>query len=128
MNEIRSRVRLMGDIQAAIAGVVVGTLDKRGRGFASDREAWAELKECMERAKQAHASMEKVHKEMWEAVKEHNGDAFSALAQEFERSAARLAEEWTQNSALAKIAVLGADATVPEPEKEETDGEEAAEE
>lgn len=51
------------------------------------------------------SDIEKVHKEMWDAVKDHNGDAFCALAQEFERSAARLAEEWTNTSVLAKIAV-----------------------
>ena len=107
MDGISERVRLMGDLQAAVTEALTGTLRERGRGFASDREAWAELKECIERTKQMHSSLEKVHKEMWDAVKERNGDAFTALAQELERSAARLAEEWAQTSALAKIAVLG---------------------
>lgn len=107
MEKVSSRVRLMGDMGAAITETMTGTLRERGRGFASDREAWAELKECIERTKQMHSSLEKVHKEMWDAVKERNGDAFTALAQELERSAARLAEEWAQTSALAKIAVLG---------------------
>lgn len=107
MDRVSSRVRLMGDMGAAITETMTGTLRERGRGFASDREAWAELKECIERTKQMHSSLEKVHKEMWDAVKDRNGDAFSALAQELERSAARLAEEWAQTSALAKIAVLG---------------------
>lgn len=107
MDKVSSRVRLMGDMGAAITETMTGTLRERGRGFASDREAWAELKECIERTKQMHSSLEKVHKEMWDAVKERNGDAFTALAQELERSAARLAEEWAQTSAIAKIAVLG---------------------
>lgn len=107
MDRVSSRVRLMGDMGAAITETMTGTLRERGRGFASDREAWAELKECIERTKQMHSSLEKVHKEMWDAVKDRNGDAFTALAQELERSAARLAEEWAQTSALAKIAVLG---------------------
>lgn len=107
MDEVRQRVRLMGDLQAAVAEALIGTLRERGRGFASDREAWAELKECIERTKQMHSDIEKVHKEMWSAVKDRNGDAFTALAQEFERSATRLAEEWAQASALAKIAILG---------------------
>ena len=107
MDKVSSRVRLMGDMGAAITETMTGTLRERGRGFASDREAWAELKECIERTKQMHSSLEKAHKEMWDAVKERNGDAFTALAQELERSAARLAEEWAQTSALAKIAVLG---------------------
>ena len=70
------------------------------------REAWAELKECIERTKQMHTDIEKVHKEMWSAVKDRNEDAFAALSQEFERSSRILAEEWAQTSALAKIAVI----------------------
>ena len=107
MDGISERVRLMGDLQAAVTEALTGTLRERGRGFASDREAWEELKECVERTKKMHSDIEKVHKEMWSAVTDHNGDAFAALSQEFERSATRLAEEWAQTSALAKIAVLG---------------------
>ena len=107
MDGISERVRLMGDLQAAVTEALTGTLRERGRGFASDREAWAELKECVERTKKMHSDIEKVHKEMWSAVTDHNGDAFAALSQEFERSATRLAEEWAQTSALAKSAVLG---------------------
>lgn len=47
-----------------------------------------------------------VHKDMWSAVKDHNGDAFCALAGEFQRSAILLAMEWTNASVLANIAVL----------------------
>lgn len=70
------------------------------------REGEAELKECIERTKQMHTDIEKVHKEMWSAVKDRNEDAFAALSQEFERSSRILAEEWAQTSALAKIAVI----------------------
>ena len=65
MSETSSRVRLMANLQAAVAEAVSGTMEERGRGFASDREAWAELKECIERTKQMHTDIEKVHKEMW---------------------------------------------------------------
>ena len=92
MSETSSRVRLMANLQAAVAEAVSGTMEERGRGFASDREAWAELKECIERTKQMHTDIEKVH--------------FAALSQEFERSSRILAEEWAQTSALAKIAVI----------------------
>lgn len=76
MSETSSRVRLMANLQAAVAEAVSGTMEERGRGFASDREAWAELKECIERTKQMHTDIEKVHKEMWSAVKDRNEDAF----------------------------------------------------
>lgn len=68
MSETSSRVRLMANLQAAVAEAVSGTMEERGRGFASDREVWAELKECIERTKQMHTDIEKVHKEMWSAV------------------------------------------------------------
>lgn len=126
MDRVSERVRLMGDLQAAVTEALTGTLRERGRGFASEREAWAELKECVERTKQMHTAIEKVHKEMWSAVKERNSDAFTDLSQEFERSATRLAEEWAQTSALAKIAVLGESVDIPEdePEEEQPDGQE----
>ena len=72
MDNVSSRVKLMGNLQAAVAEAVSGTMEERGRGFASDREAWAELKECIERTKQMHTDIEKVHKEMWSAVKDRN--------------------------------------------------------
>ena len=129
MDGISERVRLMGDVQAAVTEALTGTLRERGRGFASDREAWAELKECVERTKKMHSDIEKVHKEMWSAVTDHNGDAFAALSQEFERSATRLAGEGAQTSALAKIAVLGesANEAAEESGEEENGGEEVAE-
>ena len=75
-----------------------------------EAEAWEKLaeekKECIERTKQMHTDIEKVHKEVWSAVKDRNEDAFAALSQEFERSSRILAEEWAQTSALAKIAVI----------------------
>lgn len=54
MSETSSRVRLMANLQAAVAEAVSGTMEERGRGFASDREAWAELKE-VHRAHKADA-------------------------------------------------------------------------
>lgn len=127
MDGISERVRLMGDLQAAVTEALTGTLRERGRGFASDREAWAELKECVERTKKMHSDIEKVHKEMWSAVTDHNGDDFAALSQEFERSATRLAEEWAQTSALAKIAVLGESVDIPTDEPDGQENEEVAE-
>lgn len=44
MDNLSTRVKLMGNLQAAIAEALDGTMKERGRGFASDREAWAELK------------------------------------------------------------------------------------
>lgn len=65
MDGISERVRLMGDLQAAVTEALTGKLRERGRGFASDREAWAELKECVERTKKMHSDIEKVHKDIY---------------------------------------------------------------
>jgi hypothetical protein len=108
MSEVTSeRVQLAGNMQAAVAEAVNGVLRERGRGYASDREAWAELKEQLERTKAMHTATEKIHKEMWDAVTAHDEGAFQVLVQEFERSAASLTEEWAQTCALAKIAAMG---------------------
>ena len=96
MDNLSAQQKLMGNMQATSAELLSGIMEERGRGFASDREAWAKLKE----------NIEDVHKDMWSAVKDHNGDAFCALAGEFQRSAILLAMEWTNASVLANIAVL----------------------
>ena len=70
------------------------------------REAWAQLKENIENVESRMKAIKDVHKDMWSAVKDHNGDAFCALAGEFQRSAILLAMEWTNASVLANIAVL----------------------
>ena len=105
MSDVSARVQLAGNMQAALTEMLDGVMEERGRGFASDREAWAELKERLEVAVSAAKSVEKVHKEMWDAVKDKNGDAFCALAQEIERAAAMIAMEWGSVSVMAKIAV-----------------------
>lgn len=66
----------------------------------------AELKENIENVESRMKAIKDVHKDMWSAVKDHNGDAFCALAGEFQRSAILLAMEWTNASVLANIAVL----------------------
>lgn len=73
---------------------------------AADRSGIARYGGSASRRRQMHTDIEKVHKEMWSAVKDRNEDAFAALSQEFERSSRILAEEWAQTSALAKIAVI----------------------
>lgn len=104
---VSARVKLMGNMQAAITEDITGALIERGRGYASDREAWAEFKERIEATKKAQGDIEKLHKEMWDEVKDRNEDAFIALAQELGRASAQLAEEWAHTAALAKIAVIG---------------------
>lgn len=102
---LSANTRLTGQIHAAIDAAQDGILEERGRGFASDREAWAELKDKIETAATSAKSIEKLHKEMWDAVKDKNGDAFCALVSELQRAATLVAIEWAAASAMAKIAV-----------------------
>lgn len=106
MDNLSAQQKLMGNMQATSAELLSGIMEERGRGFASDREAWAQLKENIENVESRMKSIKDVHKDMWSAVKDHNGDAFCALAGEFQRSAILLAMEWTNASVLANIAVL----------------------
>lgn len=105
MSNASARVKLMGNMQAAMAELVDGIIKERGRGFASDQEAWAELKKRMENIASNTKDTEKVLKEMWDSVKDGNGDAFSALVHEMERAAMLNAMDWAEIAAMAKIAV-----------------------
>lgn len=106
MDNLSAQQKLMGNMQATSAELLSGIMEERGRGFASDREAWAQLKENIENVESRMKAIKDVHKDMWSAVKDHNGDAFCALAGEFQRSAILLAMEWT-NDDEKRIAARG---------------------
>lgn len=94
MDNLSAQQKLMGNMQATSAELLSGIMEERGRGFASDREAWAQLKENIENVESRMKAIKDVHKDMWSAVKDHK------------RSAILLAMEWTNASVLANIAVL----------------------
>lgn len=48
MDNLSAQQKLMGNMQATSAELLSGIMEERGRGFASDREAWAQLKENIE--------------------------------------------------------------------------------
>lgn len=103
--KLRAKTVMTGQIHAAIDAAQGGILEERGRGFASDREAWAELKDRIEVAVSTAKSIEKLHKEMWDAIKDQNGDAFCALVSEMQRATELVAIDWAGTSVMAKIAV-----------------------
>ena len=112
-----SYLAIAGGIEATCGDALLGVLKERGRGFASDSETWAELRLMLEQIKTEVKGIENVHKEMREAVKDRNGDAFSALCQELERSAARIAGDWIRASVMAKIALEDPELPEEEPER-----------
>lgn len=105
MSYLSSGAQLLGNLEHTAAELLETTMQERGRGFASDNESWAEIKAHLERAKKATGDLEKVHKEMWDAIKDQNEDAYGALANELTRAGAALAAEWMVVSVLGKIAV-----------------------
>ena len=70
MSYLSSGAQLLGNLEHTAAELLETTMQERGRGFASDNESWAEIKAHLERAKKATGDLEKVHKEMWDAIKD----------------------------------------------------------
>lgn len=60
--------------------------EKMGRGYASGHEAWAKIKELCEQAKRDEKTVDKLHAEIWDAIKDRNdeevGVELKALANE----------------------------------------------
>jgi len=79
----------------------------RGRGFASDKEAWAEIKAALERLEKLNTTAKKLHKELWDSIVEDNDDSISAYTGEIERTAFALATEWLELAAVADMASAG---------------------
>lgn len=105
MSNLSPNGQLLGNLEHTVAELLESTVQERGRGFASDNESWAEIKGHLERAKKMAGDVEKVHKEMWDAIKDQNDDAYRALANELTRAGAAMAAEWVIVSVLSKIAV-----------------------
>ena len=80
---------------------------ERGRGFSSDKEAWAELKELIERhdaAVKKVKKVKKVHTELWNAIAERNEDSIPVLLAELTRSAEEVSREALGLLVSAKLA------------------------
>ena len=82
MSNLSANAQLLGNLEHTTAELLEGMTEERGRGFASDNESWAALKGYLERAEKMRKDIEKVHKEMWDAIKDQNDDAYRALANE----------------------------------------------
>lgn len=85
MSNLSANAQLLGNLEHTTAELLEGMTEERGRGFASDNESWAALKGYLERAEKMRKDIEKVHKEMWDAIKDQNDDAYRALANELTR-------------------------------------------
>lgn len=102
---ISAELELLGNTNTAIDTAAQSYLEDRGRGFASDKEAWAELMATTGRAETEGKKTGKLLSELWDAAKDRNEDAFGALMQEMQRAARLTAQSWATVAAMAKIAV-----------------------
>lgn len=102
---ISAELELLGNVNAAIDTAAESYLEDRKRGFASDKEAWAELMATCGRAEDEGKKTAKLLKELWDAAKDRNDDAFRALVMEMQRASRLTAQSWATVGAMAKIAV-----------------------
>lgn len=79
--------------------------EKRGRSFASSHEVWAVLKGSMDAADKAANPIAKLHKEMWDSVKESNDEMLMAEVQAIKNAALQTAMEYIRMAALAESAM-----------------------
>ena len=97
--------KLIGNIQATVGDLLKDTMEERKRGYATEKEAWAELKERIENADGLVKQAKDLHKDMWSAAKENNEAAFGAYSDEMARVCQTLAALWLNAAVLAKIEV-----------------------
>lgn len=93
---------------------VTEILENRGRGFASDKESWAELLSIVDQITDSAKKLKKQIDELWDYVSSGNTDATGVLQDGISKSALSLAVASIQAAAVAEIARDGL-----EPEEDE---------
>lgn len=72
---------------------------------ASDEEVWAEIRMQIELLQKRIKDIRDIHKDMWQAVKDGNEDAFTELLGKLNRSSVKLTAESAWLAAMAKIGI-----------------------
>ena len=93
------------DLQAAVAEQVVALTEQRGRGFASDKESWADLRKRVEECDDLLKNIKNVQKDMWKAIRENDPDTYGALAAELVRESMTMTTNWLGIAAASKVAL-----------------------
>lgn len=106
MENLSGQQELTANIQTICTELMDDIWRGRKRGFTSNRETWAMLKEQLEGVGARMKNAKGIHEEMWIAVKEGNEDAFCALANEMQRGAVLMAADWASIAAVAGVAAL----------------------
>ena len=93
------------DLQAAVAEQVAALTEQRGRGFASDKESWADLRKRVEECDDLLKNIKNVQKDMWKAIRENDPDTYGALAAELARESMTMTTNWLGIAAASKVAL-----------------------
>ena len=96
---------LASNIQATVGDCFADMVEDRGRGFASFQESWAEIKRLLELTDDTKKDIDKLHKEMWQSIKEKNADAYAAFVNELQRQATVAAAKWVMIAAAASLEI-----------------------
>lgn len=102
MIEDRTAAKL---IKAAQDAQYKQTQKARGRGYASDKEAWADIKIQIESLVKTAANAKKLHVSIWTAIAEESGDEVYVTMQELERAALQLAGTSITIATMASLAM-----------------------
>ena len=89
------------DLQAAVAEQVAALTEQRGRGFASDKESWADLRKRVEECDDLLKNIKNVQKD----IRENDPDAYGALAAELVRESMTMTTNWLGIAAASKVAL-----------------------
>lgn len=93
------------DLQAAVAEQVAALTEQRGRGFASDKESWADLRKRVEECDDLLKNIKNVQKDMWKAIRKNDPDTYGALAAELVRESMTMTTNWLGIAAASKVAL-----------------------
>lgn len=97
--------KVYADLQAAVAEAVAAMTEQRGRGYASDKESWADLAKRVEECDDLLKNIKKVQKDMWKAIRENDPDSYGALSAELLREALAMTMNWLGVTAASKVAL-----------------------
>ena len=97
--------RAYAELQTAVAAQVTALTEQRGRGFASDKESWADLRKRVEECDDLLKNIKNVQKDMWKAIRENDPDAYGALAAELVRESMTMTTNWLGIAAASKVAL-----------------------
>lgn len=93
------------DLQAAVAEQVAALTEQRGRGFASDKESWADLRKRVEECDDLLKNIKNVQKDMWNAIRKNDPDTYGTLAAELVRESMTMTTNWLGIAAASKVAL-----------------------